>query len=73
MTESNIEVTATSSIKGTIGPYDGLKGVSDGYILDKIETLQEIQKTHYWKSSAWQQASELLQPLFKEMARRAQS
>ena len=37
--------------------------------LKRIQELQEIQKTHSPHSSAWKQASRLLQPLFKEMAR----
>ena len=43
---------------------------SDKQILGLIAQLQEIQKTHYWKAPAWQQASEMLAPLFQEMARR---
>ena len=43
---------------------------SDKHILSLITQLQEIQKTHYWKSPAWQTASEMLAPLFKEMERR---
>ena len=43
---------------------------SDKHILGLIAQLQEIQKTHQYNSSAWQQASEMLAPLFKEMARR---
>ena len=43
---------------------------SDQLILDLIKKLQDIQKTHYWKSPAWQTASEMLAPLFNEMERR---
>ena len=37
--------------------------------LSKIEELQSIQKTHPPTSSAWMQASEMLVPLFAEMAK----
>ena len=36
--------------------------------LAQIEKLQAIQKTHPTNSSAWMQASEMLAPLFAEMA-----
>lgn len=36
----------------------------------QIETLQEIQTAHPPTSKTWQLASELLQPLFAEMASR---
>ena len=39
-------------------------------ILREIEQLQEIQKTHAPSTPAWQTASELLAPLFAEMAKR---
>ena len=35
--------------------------------IEQIEKLQAIQKTHPQTSSAWMQASELLQPLFAKM------
>jgi hypothetical protein len=37
-------------------------------VLSQIEQLQAIQKTHPPISSAWMQASEMLEPLFAEMA-----
>ena len=37
-------------------------------VLSQITELQSIQKTHPPTSSAWMVASELLAPLFKEMA-----
>ena len=40
-------------------------------IMNQIEALQAIQKTHPPTSSAWMQASELLAPLFAEMASRS--
>ena len=43
---------------------------SDAYILSLIENLQAIQKTHRYTAPAWRQASEMLEPLFKEMAKR---
>lgn len=42
-------------------------------LLKQIEELQAIQKTHHWQSPAWQTASELLAPLFDEMAKRQQT
>jgi len=39
----------------------------------QIAELQAIQKTHRPTTPAWQTASELLEPLFEEMARRQQS
>jgi len=37
-------------------------------VLRQIQELQDIQKTHPSDSSAWLQASEMLSPLFAEMA-----
>ena len=39
-------------------------------LLARIEVLQNIQATHPPTAKAWQTASELLAPLFREMARR---
>jgi hypothetical protein len=39
-------------------------------ILSRIQELQTVQKRNSPKTSAWQAASEQLQPLFAEMARR---
>lgn len=39
-------------------------------ILDKIERLQNVQKTVGPKDAAWHEASRDLRPLFAEMARR---
>jgi hypothetical protein len=39
-------------------------------ILARIAELQEIQKRNSSKSKAWQDASDELQPLFAEMAKR---
>jgi len=37
-------------------------------ILEQIAKLQAIQKTHKYTDSAWIQASELLLPLYAQMA-----
>jgi hypothetical protein len=47
-----------------------LQAMSTAELLGRIESLQAIQKTHGSKTPAWQNASELLQPCFAEMARR---
>ncbi|HKO88757.1 MAG TPA: hypothetical protein VJU83_09615 [Burkholderiales bacterium] len=39
-------------------------------ILAEIERLQRIQKTNHPSTAAWLSASEQLQPLFAEMAKR---
>ena len=39
-------------------------------LLQEIENLQYIQKTHPSRSKAWRDASAQLAPLFEEMARR---
>lgn len=41
-------------------------------VLERIESLQRIQKTHPPKSAEWQSASDELAPLFAEMAKLAQ-
>lgn len=38
------------------------------FLKARIAELQEIQKTHPSTSFAWMQSSELLEPLFAEMA-----
>lgn len=43
---------------------------TDAQLLEEIEKLQQIQKTHRSTSPAWIAASSLLEPLFAEMARR---
>lgn len=59
-----------TTINGQVGPYAEIESASDSFLLKMIETLQGIQKTHRHTDSAWMQASELLAPLFAEMARR---
>lgn len=39
-------------------------------IMLEVQTLQDVQKTHRPSSAAWGKASELLSPLFDEIARR---
>lgn len=39
----------------------------------QIAELQAIQKTHHHSQPAWQTASEMLAPLFAEMARRQEA
>ena len=42
-------------------------------IREQIEALQAIQKSCHWTAPKWGVASELLAPLFTEMAKRQQA
>ena len=42
-------------------------------LLEEIERLQNIQKTHSPRTAVWQQAHRKLQPLFKAMAQKTNS
>jgi hypothetical protein len=48
----------------------GYENMTTEGILSQIEKLQAVQKGHPMSHKAWQTASELLAPLFQEMARR---
>ena len=48
--------------------YRGAEIMSESQIREQIAKLQAIQKTHKPSSSAWIVASELLEPLFAQMA-----
>jgi hypothetical protein len=47
-----------------------IQAIPQAMLEAEIVMLQNIQKTHNSTSSAWRMASDLLQPMFEEMARR---
>ena len=47
-----------------------MKNISTETLLKHIAALQDVQKRNPCNSAAWQAASQRLQPLFAEMARR---
>ena len=50
-----------------------LSTMTTQWILDDIEHWNHIQRNHNINHPLWNEASEKLQPLFKEMAKRTSS
>jgi len=62
-----------SAITGKIGPYADIENASTPFLESLVEKLQNLQKSHRPDSIAWNQASEMLSPIFRELARRQEA